>query len=76
MRFTTTGKSIDEEEYIRTPMSREEVAGENFREGRMEVAFELWIEQAVKFLAKVDSNGDSYRYHKETISELLLVPAS
>ncbi len=26
-------------------MNREKVAGENFREGCMEVAFELWIEQ-------------------------------
>ena len=26
-------------------MNREKVAGENFREGGMEVAFELWIEQ-------------------------------
>ena len=69
MRFTRTGKSFDEEEYMRFPMNREKVVGENFREGCMEVAFELWIERAVKFLAKVDSNGDSYRYHKETISE-------
>ena len=27
------------------PMYREKVAGENFRDGSMEVAFELWIEQ-------------------------------
>lgn len=26
-------------------MNREEVVGENFREGSMEVAFELWIER-------------------------------
>ena len=26
-------------------MDREKVAGENFREGRMEVTFELWAEQ-------------------------------
>ena len=26
-------------------MDREEMAGENLREGNMEVAFELWIEQ-------------------------------
>lgn len=26
-------------------MDREKMAGENFREGSMEVAFELWIEQ-------------------------------
>ena len=26
-------------------MNREKVAGENFRDGGMEVAFELWIEQ-------------------------------
>lgn len=28
-------------------MNREKMAGENFREGRMEVAFELWIEQII-----------------------------
>ena len=28
-------------------MNREKVAGENFREGSMEVAFELWIEQII-----------------------------
>ncbi len=26
-------------------MDREKVAGENFRDGSVEVAFELWIEQ-------------------------------
>jgi len=26
-------------------MDREKLVGEKFREGRMEVAFELWIEQ-------------------------------
>ena len=26
-------------------MDREKVAGENFRDGSMEVAFELWIER-------------------------------
>lgn len=26
-------------------MDREKMAGENFREGSVEVAFELWIEQ-------------------------------
>lgn len=26
-------------------MNREEMAGENLREGNMEVAFELWIER-------------------------------
>lgn len=26
-------------------MNREKMVGENFREGSMEVAFELWIEQ-------------------------------
>lgn len=30
-------------------MDREKLVGEKFREGRMEVAFELWIEQ-VQFL--------------------------
>ena len=30
---------------MRIRMNREKMAGENFREGRMEVAFELWIEQ-------------------------------
>ncbi len=42
-------------------MNREKVAGENFREGCMEVAFELWIEQRFEMLP-VDSNGDSHRY--------------
>lgn len=28
-------------------MNREKVAGENFREGCVEVAFELWIEQGL-----------------------------
>lgn len=28
-------------------MNREKVAGENFRDGSMEVAFELWIEQMI-----------------------------
>ncbi len=30
---------------MRFRMDREKVAGENFREGRMEVTFELWAEQ-------------------------------
>ena len=38
-------KGIDEEKYIRFRMNREKVVGENFREGRMEVTFELWAEQ-------------------------------
>lgn len=28
-------------------MNREKMAGENFREGSMEVAFELWIEKMI-----------------------------
>ena len=40
-------------------MNREKVAGENFREGCMEVAFELWIEQRFEMLP-VDSNGDAF----------------
>lgn len=28
-------------------MNREKVVGENFREGSMEVAFELWIERII-----------------------------
>ena len=42
-----TDKSIDEEEYILFRMNREKVVGENFREGSMEVAFELWTEQMI-----------------------------
>lgn len=42
-----TDKSIDEEEYILFLMNREKVVGENFRDGSMEVAFELWIEQII-----------------------------
>lgn len=30
---------------MRHRMDREKVAGENFREGRMEVTFELWAER-------------------------------
>ncbi len=33
-------------------MDREKVAGENFRDGGMEVAFELWIEQ-MKFVSMI-----------------------
>lgn len=44
---TYADKSIDEEEYIQFRMNREKVAGENFREGCMEVAFELWTEQMI-----------------------------
>lgn len=42
-----TDKSIDEEEYILFLMNREKVVGENFCDGSMEVAFELWIEQII-----------------------------
>ncbi len=45
--ITNTDKSIDEEEYMRIRINREKMAGENFREGRMEVAFELWTEQRI-----------------------------
>lgn len=44
LSVTISDKSIDEEEYTRIRMNREKMAGENFREGRVEVAFELWIE--------------------------------
>ena len=47
MAITKTGKSIDEEEYMLFRMNREKMAGEKFREGSMEVAFELWIEQLI-----------------------------
>lgn len=45
--ITNTDKSIDEEEYILFRMNREKVAGENFRDGSMEVAFELWTERII-----------------------------
>ena len=45
MQITITDKSIDEEEYMLFRMNREKMVGENFREGSMEVAFELWIER-------------------------------
>lgn len=45
--LTITDKSIDEEEYILFRMNREKVVGENFRDGSMEVAFELWTEQSI-----------------------------
>ena len=41
MIITIADKSIDEEEYILFRMNREKVVGENFRDGSMEVAFEL-----------------------------------
>lgn len=41
-------------------MNREKMVGENLRDGSMEVAFELWIEQGEYPL--VDSNGDFHRY--------------
>ena len=47
MSITITDKSIDEEEYILFRMNREKVVGENFRDGSMEVAFELWTEQII-----------------------------
>lgn len=43
--LTDSDKSVDEEEYMFFRMNREEMAGENLREGNMEVAFELWIER-------------------------------
>jgi len=45
IRITNTDKSVDEEEYMRFRMNREKMAGENLRDGSMEVAFELWIER-------------------------------
>jgi hypothetical protein len=57
-KITIPDKSIDEEEYMRFRIYREKMAGGNFREGSMEVAFELWIEQMI--LSK--SNGGSHRY--------------
>ena len=41
IQLTNTDKSINGEEYILFRMYREKVVGENFREGSMEVAFEL-----------------------------------
>ena len=57
MSSTNTDKSIDEEEYIRFRMNREEMAGENFRDGRMEVAFELWIERKRRVCAGGDADA-------------------
>lgn len=42
--YNNTDKSVDEEEYMLFRMNREKMAGENLRDGNMEVAFELWIE--------------------------------
>ena len=39
--ITIADKSIDEEEYILFQMHREKMAGGNFRDDSMEVAFEL-----------------------------------
>ncbi|MCP6756017.1 hypothetical protein NL533_30810, partial [Klebsiella pneumoniae] len=44
-----TDKSVDEEEYMLFRMNREKMVGENLRDGNMEVAFELWIEQKYNF---------------------------
>ena len=38
--LTDSDKSVDEEEYMFFRMNREEMAGENLREGLMEVASE------------------------------------
>ena len=43
--ITDSDKSVDVEEYMFFRMNREKMAGENLREGNMEVAFELWIER-------------------------------
>lgn len=54
-------------------MNREEMAGENLREGNMEVAFELWIERRTaagvcrRIRIQVDSNGDFHRYRESLI---------
>ena len=59
--ITDSDKSVDEEEYMFFRMNREKMAGENLREGNMEVAFELWIERD-RAGFQVDSNGDFHRY--------------
>jgi len=69
MQITITDKSIDEEEYILFRMNREEVVGENFREGSMEVAFELWIEQ--RFLSRLQRRFPPLS--REAISELQII---
>jgi hypothetical protein len=51
-------------------MGREKMVGENLRDGDMEVAFELWIEQ---IFILVDSNGIP-PLSGEAISELKRVP--
>ena len=43
--ITDSDKSVDEEEYMFFRMNREKMAGENLREGIVEVASEQWIEQ-------------------------------
>lgn len=47
--YNNTDKSVDEEEYMLFRMNREKMVGENLRDGNMEVAFELWIEQKYYF---------------------------
>ena len=39
-------------------MDREKVAGENFREGRVEVTFELWAEQDMLCLLYTSDAAD------------------
>ena len=50
-------------------MDREKLVGEKFREGRMEVAFELWIEQ-VQFLRLQQTPTEIPTVIREAISEL------
>ena len=50
---------------MRHRMDREKVAGENFREGRMEVTFELWAER--NMLSRFQRRSHRYqgkRYRK------------
>ncbi len=64
---TNTGKSVDEEEYMLIRMNREKMAGENLREGSIEVAFELWIEQ--NFLSRLQRSFPPLS--GEAISEII-----
>ena len=54
--ITDSDKSVDEEEYMFFRMNREKMAGENLREGGVEVAFEPWTQRAQ---ASVGSTGVS-----------------
>ena len=51
-------------------MNREKVVGENFRDGSMEVAFELWTEQMI--LSRLQRR--SHRYQGKQYRNAYMIP--